>query len=145
MLYILVIWVSYILYLSHKSLKAVLFKFLNLRKLVQYKEKRTVVRSTAAVRPLKNVIKDRLQHMLIPAFMQKEIREEGTGNPYIVCTLLSTFWTSYQIFQKARSLKRPNFSEGFAWKERGDFFQGGCNFLHKKSTKIWIFNEKKSW
>ena len=82
--------VSNILYLSHKSLKAVLFKLLNLCKLVKYEEKKNVVRSTATVRP-GMLLKRDSNTCALPALMQKEIRKEGTGNPHIVCTLLSAF------------------------------------------------------
>ena len=70
---------------------------MNLCKVVKYEDKKTVVTSTATARP---GMKERLQHMCIPAFMQKEIRKEGTRNPHIVYTLLSVFSTLYQIFKK---------------------------------------------
>ena len=128
MLYNLVIWVSNTLYLSHKSLKTVLFKILNLCKVVKYEDKKTVVTSTATARP--GMLLKRLQHMCIPAFMQKEIRKEGTGTPHIICTLLSAFRTLHQIFKKgAGSWQDLDFLRGVAEKETVDFFQGDCNYF----------------
>ena len=131
MLYNLVIWVSNTLYLSHKSLKTVLFKILNLCKVVKYEDKKTVVTSTATARP--GMLLKRLQHMCIAAFMQKEIRKEGIGNPHIVYTLLSAFSTLYQIFKKGAREGGPwqnlNFMKGVAGKDRGNFFQRVCNYF----------------
>ena len=104
MCYILVIWVSNILYLIHKSLKTVLFKFLNSCKLVRYEEKKTVVRSTATVRPGMSLKRDSNTCAYIPAFMQKEIRKEGTGNPHIVCTLVSAFPRERWLFSRGLQL-----------------------------------------
>ena len=46
-------------------------------------------------------------------------------------------WTSNQIFKKGGGLTGPQVLERVAWKEGGDFFQGGggCNF-HTKKIKI---------
>ena len=82
--------VSNILYLSHKSLKAVLSKLLNLCKLVNYEEKKNVVRNTATVRP-GMLLKRDSNTCALPAFMQKEIRKEESGNSPIVWTLHSAF------------------------------------------------------
>ena len=148
MCYILVIWVSNILYLIHKSLKTVLFKFLNSCKLVRYEEKKTVVRSTATVRPGMSLKRDSNTCAYIPAFMQKEKRKEGTGNPHIVCTLLSAFQTLYQNFKRWPEgrwevLTRPKFFERGCWERERWLFSRGLQLFYIKINKSEYLMTKK--
>ena len=66
--------------------------------------------------------------------MQKEMRKERTGNPQIVCTSLSVRRgvESPTKFSKRGAGQDLDFLRGIAGKERGDLFQEGLQFLHKK-------------
>ena len=85
--------------------------------------------------------------MCIPDFMENEMRKDETGNLNIVCTLLSAFWTSYQIFKKegggGGAWQDPNCFRRVAGKTRGDLFQGGGNFYIKNKLKSEYSMTKK--
>ena len=138
MLYILVIWVSTILYLSHKSLKALLFKFLNLCKLAKYEEKKTVVRSTATVRP-EMLLKRDSKHVHTCFYAEGNKKRGEWESPYSLHPPFC-FLNLVPNFQKGGGgLTRPIFFEGNCWERKRWFFSWGLQLFY---IKIWIFNDK---
>ena len=79
--------------------------------------------------------------------MENEMRKEEIRNLNIVCTLLSAFWTSYQIFKKEGggdgAWQDPNFLRRVAGKTRGDLLQGGDNFYIKNKLNSEYSMTKK--
>ena len=153
MLYILVIWVSNILYLIHKSLKTVLFKFLNLCKLVKYEEKKTVVRSsTATVRPRMLLKRDSNTCAYLLLCRKGNTKRWYWESPYSLhlpfcfLNLVPKFPKGGRRGGRGWTWQDLNLFRGFAGRGRGDFFPGGCNYFYKNKLKSeWIFNDKKKF
>ena len=81
--------------------------------------------------------------MCIPAFLQKEIRNKGTGNPHCSIISMKLVPNSKTGLKGEGDLTRPKFLEGGLGKREVTFFKGVAIILNKNKLKSEYLMTKK--